>query len=620
MASTILGIDLGSYAVKVARLDQSFRNLSLVHIDEVKVPPPVRISAPERSAERLRATRNQDSTADSGEDSLVTEVEPEPDDDDSEPEPLLSRQMRALRQLLSAQRGRTESAAVGLADGVTLRLIDMPLSDPKKVQAALPFELAGQLMSDLEDQVVDQTPAQTATVRPGGDASSLWLAACAEKAAVQATIAALSGLSLEPRLVGAAALATATVLSARALPQTQQSGPNLAPPEWPVWVLDLGHRHTHVVAVTPHPNRPGQVVAQFARTIARGGEQLTQAVVKALGVGIGIAEELKHQIGLVGSGDMRVKTALRDALKPLVRDLRQTLAAYSARYGEGPRALLLCGGTSHLHGIEEYLQGELDISTQALLPPAGAPWLRQGARELAAISMSGVTNLDDATRTHVSHTQLVRLWPTGCAAVGLALAISGVTPQVNFRKGEMAYRSDLALLREKAPLIAGFTAAILLCVAGWAWATLKVLDREHERLRQQLSSETNTLFGKEINDGHQVQAELNSALGSDKGEKTIPRVSALDLLEDFSRSAPDKNAAGPARLEVADLSIRPKKIDLKATCGSAQYVDDLAEALKKLPCIKSVQKGKVLTVRNNGPDGKPVEVKQFSLEIENTCL
>lgn len=619
MASTILGIDLGSYAVKVARLDQSFRTLSLVHIDEVRVPPPLRLSAPERSAERLRVTRDKDSAADSGEDSLVTEVEPEPDEDDSEPEPLLMRQMRALRQLLSAQRGRTESAAVGLADGVTLRLIDMPLSDPKKVQAALPFELAGQLMSDLDEQVVDQTPARPPMVRPGGDPSSLWLAACAEKGAVQATIAALSGMQLEPRLVGATALATATVLSARVLPQSQ-SGPSLASPEWPVWVLDLGHQHTHVVAVAPHPSRPGQVVTQFARTIARGGEQLTQAVVKALGVGVGIAEELKHQIGLVGSGDARVKTALRDALKPLVRDLRQTLAAYSARYGDGPKVLLLCGGTSHMHGIEEYLKGELDISTQALLPPAGAPWLRQGARELAAISMSGITNLDDATRTHVSHTQLVRLWPTGCAAVGLALAVSGVAPQVNFRKGELAYRSDLALLREKAPLIAGFTAAILLCVAGWAWATLKVLDREHERLRQQLVSETTTLFGKEIHDGHQVSAELNAALGSDKGEKTIPRVSALDLLEDFSRSAPDKNAAGPARLEVGDLSIRPKKIDLKATCGSAQYVDDLAEALKKLPCIKSVQKGKVLTVRNNGPDGKPVEVKQFSLEIENTCL
>lgn len=592
MATTILGIDLGSYAVKVARLDQGFRTVSLVHIDEALVPPPTDPETDEAAG------------AEGGPGSA------------SEPEPLRQRQLRALQKLLSAQRLRSESTAVGLSDGVTLRLVDMPLSDPKKVQAALPFELAGQLMSDLDDQIVDQTVAQPAQFRATGDASSLWLAASADKSAVREIIEALAGAQLEPRMVGVSALATAAVLAARTLPQPN----SLSPPEWPVWVLDLGHQSTHVVAVAPQPGRPGHVLPQFARTIARGGEQLTLAVARALDVDLDRAAELKHQIGLVGSGDARVKNTLREAMKPLLRDLRQTLAAYSARYGGSPQVLLLCGGTSHLHGIEEFLQGELGITTQSLLPPPGAPWLKQGAKELAAISMSGVGVIDEATRTHVSHAQLVRLWPTGCAAVGLALALAGDGPQLNFRKGEFAYRSDLALLREKAPLFAGFAAAILLCVAGWAWATLKVLDREHDRLRQQLASESMTLFGKEIQDGHQVSSELNAAISADKGDKSVPRFSALDLLEDISKNAPEKNAAGPARLDVVDLSIRAKKIDLKATCGSAQYVDDFAEMLKKLPCIKSVQKGKVLTVRNNGPDGKPVEVKQFSLEIENTCL
>ena len=64
---------------------------------------------------------------------------------------------------------------------------------------------------------------------------------------------------------------------------------------------------------------------------------------------------------------------------------------------------------------------------------------------------------------------------------------------------------------------------------------------------------------------------------------------------------------------------RPKKTDLKATCASAQYVDDLAANLGKIPCFRKVQKGKVLTLKNTGPDGKPVEVKQFALEIETTC-
>ena len=68
-----------------------------------------------------------------------------------------------------------------------------------------------------------------------------------------------------------------------------------------------------------------------------------------------------------------------------------------------------------------------------------------------------------------------------------------------------------------------------------------------------------------------------------------------------------------------ELHIKPKKIDLKATAASAQYVEDFAAGLAKLSCVKGVQKGKVLTVKNTGADGKPIEAKQFSFEMTTTC-
>jgi hypothetical protein len=175
-------------------------------------------------------------------------------------------------------------------------------------------------------------------------------------------------------------------------------------------------------------------------------------------------------------------------------------------------------------------------------------------------------------------------------------------------------------VREKAPYLAAIAAVLMCCVLIWAWASLKVLEKESERLRLQLISESTALFGEPRTNGHLVSAELQSVLSADKGTaQTVPSVSALDLLEDISRVAPKQNAAGPARLDVVELSIRPKKTEIKATAGSAQYVDDFAAVLSKLPCFKSVQKGKVLTVRNIGPDNKPFDVKQFSLEITTTC-
>ena len=67
------------------------------------------------------------------------------------------------------------------------------------------------------------------------------------------------------------------------------------------------------------------------------------------------------------------------------------------------------------------------------------------------------------------------------------------------------------------------------------------------------------------------------------------------------------------------MHIRAKKLDLKATAASAQYVEDFAQALGKLSCVKKVTTGKVLTVKNTGSDGKPIDVKQFSMELGTIC-
>jgi hypothetical protein len=176
------------------------------------------------------------------------------------------------------------------------------------------------------------------------------------------------------------------------------------------------------------------------------------------------------------------------------------------------------------------------------------------------------------------------------------------------------------MLREKAPLLAGFAAALIVSVGMWAYASLQQLEKESDRLRLQLITESTALFGEARTDGRQVSSDLQAALSQDKTQgQSIPQVTALDLLEEISAAAPSSNASGPANLDVMELHIRPKKTDLKATCSSAQYVDDLAANLAKISCFRKVQKGKVLTVKNTGPDGKPVEVKQFALEIETTC-
>ena len=148
-----------------------------------------------------------------------------------------------------------------------------------------------------------------------------------------------------------------------------------------ICAFDLGHRTTHICAVAPHPSRSGQVLVSFARTIARGGEHLTRALGRALGVDFARAEELKHMHGISGDGEPLVTRALREALRPLLRDLRQTLAAYVARYGEPPRIAYLTGGTAQLAGLGPLISEELGLEARELLPPPGAPWLHGAQRD-----------------------------------------------------------------------------------------------------------------------------------------------------------------------------------------------------------------------------------------------
>ena len=111
-----------------------------------------------------------------------------------------------------------------------------------------------------------------------------------------------------------------------------------------------------------------------------------------------------------------------------------------------------------------------------------------------------------------------------------------------------------------------------------------------------------------------MSTELRNVIQAARGGGlSVPTLSAFDLLDEISRAAP----AGI--LDILELNIRPKKTDIKATAGSAQYMDDLAAALAKIPCFKEVDKGKLLSTIRSGADGKPVELKQFTLTINTTC-
>src|SRR5262249_49980731 len=97
------------------------------------------------------------------------------------------------------------------------------------------------------------------------------------------------------------------------------------------------HRHTHVSVV-------GAESMLFARTIGRGGEDVTLAIIDQFKMSEADATTAKHnQAFILANGAVpetpshrKVDQTVREAVRPLVRELRQTLAAYRAGGGAVP--------------------------------------------------------------------------------------------------------------------------------------------------------------------------------------------------------------------------------------------------------------------------------------------
>ncbi len=545
MAHHILGIDLGHYSIKLAYLEAGLRKTRLLFVKEQELP--------------------QSTT-------------PDPITDLSE------RQVQVLQAILTEFSLKPEMTAASLESPGMFRVISLPFSDPKKIESVLPFELEAELLTRIEEQTIDFLVVPKGEEGSVSPKSHYVLSGIANKTEVHSLLEKLSNLGLQPKLLGAKALAIGTLCSF----------PSLIPKERPVALVDLGHRLTHT-CILHHP-----IIPSFARTLERGGQELTTYLSQKLGIDREKAQALKHQANL-GSGltlsqqtseqEAAIPSLLKEALRPLVRDLKQTLAAAVSLYGKPIEHMVLFGGGSRLKGIDLFLLQELGLSSVSLWEPPKT--------ELTMLPMA--TPATDPTPAD---------WRAVAPALGLAYALARSKPQLNFRRGELSYRTHLQLLKSKLPAFLISMIAVLICTFASIAASFYSLNREFIVLEEQLLKQTKALFGEEVSKPKEVEARLSKK----DTEMQIPSFTVFDLLESLSLHAPKQVVEGgqtiAAELDVLDLEIRDQKINLKATASSAQYIEDLKKEWAGLPCIKGITTGKIQPEKNR---------KLFTMEL-TTCL
>jgi general secretion pathway protein L len=534
MPHTVCGIDLGSYSVKLALLEAGFRATTLRGLDEIMVPP-----------------------------------------GDA---PLIDRQMQAAREALSNLGGEVTPYLVIPGDQLSVRVLELPFSEARKIDQVVGYELESQIVSPIEDVVFDH---MVAAQRPEG---TTVLAAAAKRVDLAAYLAAADAHGLHPR-----ALFAGPVIYRSLFPSSPAAAPADGPASPCQAVVDFGHERTNVCVV-----RGGNAV--FARTILRGGAHLTAAIARAFGADLDRAEQAKRGEAFLASPGrpadnpllVKLDAVLREALAPTVRELRQTLASFSANSRQDVGALLVVGGGGRLAGLLPFLEAELGIparypSVREVLERTGRGGVEPGGEEVTAPEAD-----------------------VHALAGAIALAAARGSREIDFRRGPFAYRANYSILRQKAGHLTALAAAILIAGGVDVGAKLSSLRAERKTLDKNLRVATQELFGKPRDDAQAVTELLRRGFREELAP--LPKATAFDLLDQISRKVPP---ADKVKLDVAELEIRPKKTFIKGTADTAAAVDEIASKLKEIDCFEDVTKGAITEVSGGA--------KQFTLTIGSKC-
>jgi general secretion pathway protein L len=515
------------------------------------------------------------------------------------PGPLLARQVEAVRDGLARVSSDATLYVALPGDALSIRALELPFTDQRKIDQVIGYELEGQIVHSLDDVVFDHV-----TVRSGDEGSSV-LAVAARRDYIVSWLDALKAEGIDPRALYAAPV----VYHALRIDDPAADADSGRVPA----ILDLGHARTNLFI-----GRDGQGI--LARAITRGGQHLTTAIAEALGVDRDRAEQIKRSEARLnsvtsiptGSGDVRIEQALRMALGPLVREIRQTLASFNAATHLDVAALYVTGGTARLKGMLNFLEEQLGLPAVFLTVPntlqgsaappalAASPHIEEGVG--AGEDGVDAISLEETTRfsRQASESSSFAL------ATAIGLTASGGGREIDLRRGPFLYRVSFSALRQKAPHLALLGAAILLAGGLDAFAALSNLGAERKSLDGRLKTATQELFGAPRSDAKAVTQVLRKGFREELAP--VPKATAYDLLDQISKKIP---AADKIKLDISEIDIKSKKTFIKGTVDSATAVDEIAAKLKEIDCYDEVTKGAVTEVSD--------ESKQFTLNVGSKC-
>lgn len=264
----------------------------------------------------------------------------------------------AVRRLWSQGGFRTKRAVVGVANQrVIVRQAELPAMTEADLQAALQFEAQDLIPIPIEDAILDFQIVEQ-LVGDEGEPRMRILLAAAQREMVRTFLAGVEsgGLAASAVDVTPFALVRAVTLGAPAFEDVGAEA-----------VVCIGGGVTNVVV---HE----QGIPRFVRVLLVGGDDITEAIARELNVDLDYAEDVKRRADVNSPEDAvsRAGQVVAQRLVPLVEEIRGSLDYYSAQTQSVPiTRVLVTGGGSRIAGLMERLQSQLGGRVEPARPLSG---------------------------------------------------------------------------------------------------------------------------------------------------------------------------------------------------------------------------------------------------------
>ncbi|MFA6029927.1 MAG: type IV pilus assembly protein PilM [Elusimicrobiota bacterium] len=319
----ILGVDIGSYSIKVVYLKN------------------------EGGAYRLKAWGH-----------LPIETKP-----DASPDDRKQQTVNTLRAFLIQKGLPVHHAATAISgNSVIVRYVKFPLLTKNELKATLATEAEPFIPFDIKD--VQLSFHILSEVMEEGQKRMETVLVAAKKDAVQARVEVLEAVGLRPAIID---------VDSFALENVHERGEHAAGGS--TLYLNIGHTVTNLSIIEGN-------VTRVVRDIFISGSTFTKAVVKALQCDLAKAEEAKKSHGLLleqeekekalaeGNKDaLAVSQAVAATMKDLVAEVHRSVDFYLS---QGPERsvsrIVLSGGTARMKNLSKYLTAELKVPVSLLDP------------------------------------------------------------------------------------------------------------------------------------------------------------------------------------------------------------------------------------------------------------